>query len=188
MPDDDQTTQTAPPQRKPTKAGDPDLAGRIKELELAAQREREERETLQRQEVAALETRLATEQIDRARAQARVQFPNADQELVNEYPTQDPDQILAYASKLHERASMRLSANGVPMPPSNQTDAALSGEQAQIRRWQVQIRNNHLRRNLDPIEAEQAWNTFFTNAWNTHMEARKRLSGSFYQPSPSSSQ
>jgi hypothetical protein len=184
VPDEDTTTQTAPSRKKV----DPDLTARIKELELAAQREREERETLQRQEVAALETRLATEQVDRARAQARVQYPSADQELVNEYPTQDPEAILAYAAKLHERASMRLSANGVPMPPSNQTDAALSGEQAQINRWRTQIRNNHLRRTMDPIEAEQAWNTFFTNAWNSHMEARKRLSGSFYTPQPSSGQ
>lgn len=184
----DQTQQQAPP-KKSTRSSDGDNLGeRVKQLESMLQAEQKAKDDLQRQELNALEERLATERVERARAQARVQFPSADQELLGEYPSNDPDAILTYAQKLHEKAQMRLiGANGVPLPPSNQTDAALSAQESQIRRWQTQIRNNHLRKGIDPIEAEQAFETFFANGWNSHMNERRRLGGHFVPTTPGSS-
>jgi hypothetical protein len=189
MPEEQQVQDPpAPSAKSRSKPAEGDLAARIKELEQLADRERTQREDFQRQEMAALEERLGNEQVERARAQARHQFPNADQELLSEYPSRDPEVILAYAQKLHDKAQYRmLSANGVPLPPSNQAEAGLSTEEAQVRRWQTQIRNNHLRKTMDPIEAEQAFEVFFSKAWNQHMQDRKRLSG-MYVPGSSTQQ
>jgi hypothetical protein len=74
---------------------------------------------------------------------------------------------------------LRANTGGLPFPPSNQSDSALSGEEAQIRRWQTQLRSNYLRRQLDPVEAEQAFEIFFSRAWNQHMQSRRRLAGAF---------
>jgi hypothetical protein len=161
------------------KADDPgDVVKRLKELETALASEETAKREANSAKLAELEQKYATERRERALAQVGVQYPLADRELVNEYPSLDPDQILAYAAKLHERAQIRqLDANGIPFPPSNQADAALTQEQSQVRRWQTQVRNNHLRRTLDPIEAEQAFETFFRKGWNDHMESRKRRAG-----------
>jgi hypothetical protein len=161
------------------KADDPgDVVRRLKELETALAQEEEAKRTAQQTKMAELEQKLMGERRERALAQVGVQYPLADRDLVTEYPSQDPDQILAYAAKLHEKAQLRnYDANGVPFPPTNQTDAALTQEQSQLRRWQIQLRNNHLRKTMDPIEAEQAFETFFRRAWNDHMEARKRRAG-----------
>src|SRR6266699_1804528 len=172
--------QGEPPKSSGRKSSpvDSDLTARIRELELALGSEEQAKAQAQAEKLQALESRYAVERVDRARAQAQVQFPKADQELLQEYPSQDPDAILAYAAKLHEKAGLAMySMNGVPMPPTNQQDAALSQQQSQIRRWQTQIRNNHLRKTLDPIEAEQAFETFFAKSWNDHMEARRRRAG-----------
>lgn len=173
---------------KPPKATD-DLGTRVKELEQALAGEVEQRLLLQKQEFDALQAKLTVERVERARQQARVQFPQADQELLTEYPSQDPDAILAYAAKLHEKAQLRIyDMNGVPLPATNQSDAALSAEQSQIRRWQTQVRHQHLRKQLDPIEAEQAFETFFRIGWNTHMDERKRRAGMAIAPLPNPNQ
>src|SRR5215467_6636982 len=136
---------------KPARKQGADLTDRIRELELALGSEEEAKARAQAEKLQALESRYAVERVERARAQAQVQFPKADQELLSEYPSQDPDAILAYAAKLHEKAGLAMySMDGVPIPPTNQTDAALSQQESQIRRWQHQIRNNHLRRTMDP--------------------------------------
>lgn len=171
------------------KAEDPgDVVKRLKELETALQAEETAKREANSAKLAELEQKYAQERRERALAQVGVQFPMADRELVNEYPSQDPDQILAYAAKLHERATIQNArVDGMPFPPSNQTDAALTQEQSQIRRWQIQVRNNHLRRTLDPIEAEQAFETFFRRGWNDHMQARKLRAGMPVAPIPSPS-
>jgi hypothetical protein len=170
------------------KAEDPgDVVNRLRELEQALAGEEQAKREANATKLAELEGKYAQERRERALAQVGVQYPMADPELVREYPSQDPDQILAYASKLHEREQIRKAAtdsNGFPFPPSNQTDAALSAEQAQIRRWQTQARNNHLRKTFDPIEAEQAFETFFRMGWNQHMEERKRRLGMPVAPIP----
>ena len=161
------------------KADDPgDVVKRLKELETALQAEEEAKRTAQQAKLQELESKYAAERRERALAQVGVQYPMADRDLVNDYPSQDPDAILAYAARLHEKAQIRsYDANGIPLPPTNQTDAALTQEQSRIRRWQIQLRNNHLRKTMDPIEAEEAFETFFRKAWNDHMEARKRRAG-----------
>lgn len=171
------------------KADDPgDVVNRLKELEKALAAEETAKREANQAKLAELEQKYALERRERALAQVGVQYPLADRELVNEYPSQDPDMILAYAAKLHERAQLRnYDANGLPMPPTNQTDAALSQEQSQIRRWRTQVHNNHLRKTLDPIEAEQAFETFFRMGWNEHMEQRKRRSGMPVAPIPTPS-
>lgn len=169
------------------RAEDPgDVVKRLKELETALAAEETAKREANTAKLQELEQKYAAERRERALAQVGVQFPMADRELVQEYPSQDPDQILAYAAKLHERAQMQraYTADGVPLPPTNQTDAALSAEQSQMRRWQIQLRNNHLRRTIDPIEAEQAFETFFRKGWNEHMEARKRRAGMSVAPIP----
>jgi hypothetical protein len=162
-----------------SKAEDPgDVVKRLRELESALASEEQAKREANATKLAELEQKYAAERRERALAQVGVQYPQADQDLVREYPSQDPDQILQYAAKLHERAQIRqANTTGLPFPPTNQTDAALSAEQSQIRRWQTQVRNNHLRKTLDPIEAEQAFETFFRLGWNKHMEERKRRVG-----------
>lgn len=174
---------------KGSKPSDSELAARIRDLETALGAEEEAKSRAQAEKLAALETRYAIERVERARAQALVNFPKADQELLSEYPSQDPDAILAYAAKLHEKASLSMySANGVPLPPTNQTDAMLSQQETQVRRWQTQIRNPHLRKQMDPIEAEQAYETFFARGWNSHMEERRRRAGLAIAPIPTPQQ
>lgn len=181
----DQGGDPAPSKPPARKQANDDLTARIKELELALGSEELAKQQAQAEKLAALESRYTVERVERARAQAQVQFPRADQELLGEYPSQDPDAILAYAAKLHEKAQISLySMNGVPMPPTNATDAALSQEESQIRRWKTQVRNNHLRKTLDPIEAEQAFETFFARGWNSHMQDRQRRAGMPVAPLP----
>lgn len=176
MPDDKPEDQQPRPATR--KQANDDLTARIKELELALGSEEQAKQQAQAEKLQALEARYAVERVERARAQAQVQFPKADQELLSEYPSQDPEAILSYAAKLHEKASLAMySMNGMPRPPSNAAEAAMSQEEGQIRRWQHQVRNNHLRKTLDPIEADQAFETFFARGWNEHMEARKRRAG-----------
>lgn len=172
------------------KADDPgDVVKRLRELEGALQAEESAKREANAAKLAELERKYAQERRERALAQVGVQYPMADRELVNEYPSQDPDQILAYAAKLHERAQLHNAhVDGLPFPPTNQTDAALTQEQSQVRRWQIQVRNNHLRKTMDPIEAEQAFETFFRKAWNEHMDARKRRSGMPVAPLPERSE
>jgi hypothetical protein len=172
--------------RARAKADDPgDVVKRLKDLEAALASEETAKREANAAKLAELEQKYAVERRERALAQVGVQFPLADRELVNEYPSQDPDQILAYAAKLHERAQLRnYDANGVPLPPTNQTDAALTAEETQVRRWQTQVRNNHLRKTLDPIDAEQAFETFFRRGWNAHMQARKQRAGMSIAPIP----
>jgi hypothetical protein len=174
----DQGQQSDPPPKPARQKANDDLTARIKELELALGSEEQARAEAQAEKLQALEARYAVERVERARAQAQVQFPKADQELLAEYPSQDPEVILSYAAKLHEKASLAMySMNGMPLPPSNASEAAMSQEESQIRRWQHQVRNNHLRKTLDPIEADQAFETFFARGWNQHMDARKRRAG-----------
>jgi hypothetical protein len=176
MPDENAQDNQQPAKLKAPR--DADLTARIRDLEAALGQEEQAKSEAQAAKLQALEQRYAVERVERARAQAQVQFPKADQELLAEYPSQDPEVILAYAAKLHEKAALSMySMNGVPLPPTNQTDAALSQQESQIRRWQLQVRNNHLRKTLDPIEAEQAFETFFARAWNEHMDARRRRAG-----------
>jgi len=171
------------------KAEDPgDVVKRLRELESALAAEEQAKRDANSTRLLDLEQKYAAERRERALAQVGVSYPLADQDLVREYPSQDPDAILAYAAKLHERAQIRQAdSNGIPFPPSNQTDAAITAEQSQIRRWQTQVRNNHLRKTLDPIEAEQAFETFFRMGWNQHMEERKRRMGMPVAPIPSPS-
>lgn len=177
-PDDKGAATDAPPARRTKSDDSADVVKRLKDLETALAGEEEAKRLAQSQKLAELEQKYEAERRDRALAQVAVQYPSADRELVSEYPSKDPDAILAYASKLHEKAQMRIyDANGVPLPPSNQTDAALSAEESQIRRWQIAARHNHLRKQIDPIEAEQAFETFFRRSWNSHMDERRRRSG-----------
>lgn len=174
--DQGQQGQGEPP--KSRRKADADLTDRIRELEQALGAEEEAKNVAQSEKLQALEARYAVERVERARAQAQVQFPKADPELLAEYPSQDPEVILSYAAKLHEKAALSMySMNGVPLPPTNASDAAMTQEESQVRRWQTQVRNNHLRKTLDPIEAEQAFETFFARGWNAHMEARRRRAG-----------
>src|SRR5215472_11418083 len=127
MPDEPVATQepVVPATSKPTKT-ESDLVQRTKELEARFELERKQREEFQQTQLLQIQEKLAREQIERARAQARVQFPDADQELLSEYPSKDPDEILVYASKLHEKAQFRfMGLDGVPRPPTNASDAAL---------------------------------------------------------------
>ena len=155
-----------------------DLVTRLKQMEEAFAAEEAEKQAALHSRFAQMEQKLQTERRERALAQAANLYPKADRGLINDYPSQDPEAILAYAKRLDEMAVIRAyDANGVPVPPSNQTDAMLSAEQSQVRRWQTQIRNNHLRRTIDPIEAEQAFETFWRLGWNRHMDERKRRAG-----------
>lgn len=166
-----------------------DLTRRVRELEEQLSLEESAKLSAQQSTLQELEKKLGLERVERARAQARNQFRDADPELLAEYPSADPDEILRYAQKLHEKAQYRLAGMaGVPFPPTNQSDVALTAEEGQIRRWQTAVRNNHLRKTLDPIEAEQAFEVFFRRGWNSHMEERKRRAGLSIAPISAPSQ
>lgn len=125
--------------------------------------------------------------VELARAQARVEFPQADLEVLNLLT--DPAAIATAAQRTHELAQRASSngspGNGAPVPASNAAGSAPSAEEVQLRRWQHQVRQRRTRgprTELEPYEAEDARDAFFRRSWNNHMEHRRAGRGNVGEP------
>ena len=90
------------------------------------------------------------------------------------------------AALINETVKAALNGNGAvappiaaPMPPTNASDAALTGDEALLRKYQTMTRSRRLRTTMEPWEVEDAHNLFFRDAWNRHMQHRATGKGDF---------
>jgi len=122
-----------------------------------------------------------------ARANARVEFPQADLELLA--TAISPEQAALIARRTHEAVAARVAASSeqqpAPVPPANSISAAESEEQRRLREAQYQIRRRHSRgprTTVEPWAAEDLRQDFFRISWNRHMEHRRTGRGDVGAP------
>jgi hypothetical protein len=131
----------------------------------------------------------AQQQVQIARLQARVTYPQADAALIDTLV--DPAAIDAVAKRTHELALAAQSAagqGGAPVPADNAARAAEGEQQRRIRELQFKVRQRVRpgsrggRTVLEPWEAEEARDLLFGVSWNAHMGHRATGRGNVSSP------
>lgn len=129
-------------------------------------------------------------QIQNARLQAQVAYPQADVALIGTLT--DPAAIDAVAKRTHELAlaaqPQQSNGGGAPVPSANAATAAEPEEQRRLRELQYKVRQRVRpgsrggRTVLEPFEAEEARDAFFRASWNAHMAHRATGRGNVSAP------
>lgn len=129
--------------------------------------------------------------IQLARAQAMMDFPQADRELLD-LVGGTPEEIRTAAEKMHTKA-LAAAAAAAPAPTPAPTSAApiqpgaapvpgpdgaqpVTGESVESfeeKKLRTRLRSNTLRTQVDQAEAQIAYDNGFRRGWNQHMLDRK---------------
>lgn len=126
-------------------------------------------------EVAKLLEITARQSRELALAQARLDFPKADAEILGTFQG-TPEAMRAMAEKLHtkeaERETALAAAAATPPAPTPGPGGATSPDEAKVARYR-ELQTKVMGRYAEPFEREEFLTLAFANGWNAHNAERK---------------